>query len=258
MANSVDFSSKRDITPDSQTPTIDEQRRFWDWHWENWRERGAISDWVLQRGERVLRMVFSLALDHPKILDLGCGNGWFSQELSRFGHVTGIDLSEEAIAKAKASYPHITFLAGNVLANALPAEHFDIVVSQEVLAHVEDQATYLHVAARVLRPGGYLILTTTNKFVLDRLGDSMWDPWPREHIERFLDMKGLKRLLVPHFRVLRATTVRPLGSAGILRLINSSKLNKALSLLIPERYLEILKERAGFGYSLLALAQRTS
>jgi len=86
----------------------------------------------------------------------------------------------------------------------------------------------------------------------------MWDPWPPEHIEKFLDMKGLKRLLVSHFRVLRTATVLPIGNAGILRLINSPKLNNALSLLIPERDLEILKERAGFGYSLLVLAQKMS
>jgi 2-polyprenyl-3-methyl-5-hydroxy-6-metoxy-1,4-benzoquinol methylase len=242
----------------ADTSTIDEQRRFWDWHWQNWVERKAINDWVLKRGGRVLDIVSSLTLDRPKILDLGCGIGWFSQELSKFGQVTGIDLSEDAIAKAKASYPHITFLAGNVLADALPEGHFDVVVSQEVLAHVEDQPKYLQVAANVLRPGGYLILTTANKFVLDRLGASISDPWPREHIEKFLDMKGLKRLLFPHFRVLRTTTFLPLGNAGILRLINSHKLNTALSLLIPERYLETLKERAGFGYSLLVLAQRVS
>src|SRR3989442_11595788 len=50
----------------------------------------------------LFRSVASLALERPKILDLGCGNGWFSQELSRFGLVTGVDLSAEAIAMAEA------------------------------------------------------------------------------------------------------------------------------------------------------------
>jgi polysaccharide pyruvyl transferase WcaK-like protein len=115
-----------------------------------------------------------------------------------------------------------------------------VVVSQEVLAHVDDQRKYLQVAANVLRPGGYLIVTTANKFVMDRLGP-MWDSWPPEHIENFVDMKGLKQLLAPRFRVLRTTTVIPIGGGGILRLVNSNKLNKALSLLIPDRYLETRK-----------------
>jgi hypothetical protein len=114
------------------------------------------------------------------------------------------------------------------------------------------------VAATVLRPGGYLILTTVNGFVVNRLGSAVWEPWPREHIEQYLDMKGLKRLLRSPFRVRQATTVLPLGDAGILRLINSHKLNKALSRLIPQRSLDALKERAGFGYFLLVLAQKTS
>lgn len=256
MDKALPFNSDTEIAAGLRTPTVDEQRRLWDWHWQNWQERRAISDWVLQRGERVLAFFSSLALDHPEILDLGCGHGWFSQELSRFGQVTGVDLSEQAIATAKTLYPHITFLAGNVLSCALPAARFDVVVSQEVLAHVDDQAKYLQVAATALRPGGYLILTTANKFVMDRRGPT-WDSWPPEHIEKFVDMKGLKRLLLPHFRVLRATTaITTVGSAGILRVINSFKLNKVLSLLIPERYLETLKERAGFGYSLIILAQK--
>src|SRR2546423_9880243 len=237
------------------TPTIEVQRGCWDWHWQNWRERKTINEWVLKRGERVLRILESFALVRPTILDLGCGMGWFSQELSRFGSVTGIDLSEEAIAKAKASYPHVTFMAGNALTHSLPAGKFDVVVSQEVLAHVDDQAKFMQVAAAALRPGGYLIVTTANRFVTDRLEEG-WDPWPRGHIETFVDRKGLKRLLSPHFRVLRMSSMIFVGQKGILRLVNSAKLNAVLRLLIPKRYLEDWKGRAGLGYCLIALAQK--
>ena len=51
---------------------------------------------------------------------------------------------------------------------SLPENHFDVVVSQEVIAHVPDQAAYLEKAADVLRRDGYLIITTPNKFVVDR------------------------------------------------------------------------------------------
>ena len=243
------------ITHEPRLPTIGEQGRFWDWHWQHWRERNAISDWALKGGERVVSVLRSLELDRPKILDMGCGIGWFSQEFSRFGEVTGIDLSDHAIAQAKASYPHITFRVGNAITDPLPAGQFDVVISQEVFAHVEDQAKYLQAAANALRPGGYLIVTTANKFVLDRLGNSMWEPWPREHIETYHDMKSFKRLLSRYFRVLRTTTVLPMGSAGILHFVNSRKVNKALSLLIPERWLTTLKERAGLGYCMIALGQ---
>ena len=255
MTNSLELRTDREAAREPRLPTIGEQGRFWDWHWQHWRERNAISDWALKGGERVVSILRSLELDRPKILDMGCGIGWFSQEFSQYGEVTGIDLSEHAIAQAKASYPHISFRVANALADPLPAGQFDVVISQEVFAHVEDQAKYLQAAANTLRPGGYLIVTTANRFVLDRLGDSMWK-WPREHIETYHDMKSFKRLLSRSFRVLRTTTILPMGSVGILYFVNSRKVNKRLSLLIPERWLTALKERAGLGYCMIALAQR--
>ena len=258
MVNALGVSTARHRAPVPWVPPIEAQRRFWDWHWQHWRERQAISPWALKAGERVVSLLESLALDRPQILDLGCGIGWFSHEFSRFGEVTGIDLSDHAIAQAKARYPGITFVTGNVLTEPLPAAHFDVVVSQEILAHVEDQAKYLQVAANALRPGGYLIVTTANKFVLDRFGDAAGDPWPPEHIETYHDMKSLKRLLAPCFRVLRTTTVLPLGNGGVLFWLNSGKLNRALSVLIPARWLEAVKEKAGLGYCMIVVAQKRS
>jgi len=131
-------------------------------------------------------------------------------------------------------------------------------VSQEVLARVADQPRYLERAADVLRPGGYLVLTTLNKFVVDRLGDAGSAPLPSELIEHFVDGRGLKGLLRPRFDVVRMTTHVPLGNAGILRLVNSSKLNRALGSVVSPRYLERLKEWAGFGYTLVAVARKRS
>lgn len=236
----------------SHYPTLAEQQRFWDKKWE---ETKTINGWSLRRGETILTFLCALSLDHPKILDLGCGTGWFTAKLAHFGRAIGIDLSEKAIAMAKSRYPHITFLAGNLFELSLPAEHFDVIVSQEVIAHVKDQVVYLDWVASVLKPGGYLILTTPNKFVMDRLN---WDPQPPEHIEQWLDMKALKRLVRSRFHVLRTTTILPMGHHGILRLINSYKVNAVLGFVIPRQYLETLKERAGFGYTLIALTQKRS
>src|SRR6202011_3628857 len=98
----------------------------------------------------------------------------------------------------------------------------DVVVSQEVIAHVPDQSGYLERAARVLKPGGYLIVTTPNLFVHSR---NYWAPIPSGHIEQWLTRRELKRLLRPYFQVLRTTTAVPMGHGGILRLVNSTKLN---------------------------------
>jgi 2-polyprenyl-3-methyl-5-hydroxy-6-metoxy-1,4-benzoquinol methylase len=198
-------------------------------------------------------MLESLRLRDPEILDFGCGTGWLTAALSQAGRATGIDLSEVAIAQARAAYPHVRFIAGNLYETTFPAEHFDVVVSQEVVAHVEDPGAYLETVARILKPNGYLIITTANRLVIEH-----WDhgPDPDAHIKFFANRREFKRMLRGWFRVLHATSIMPIGDRGILRLVNSYKLNTALGWLLSLRYIERLKERAGFGYTLIALAQK--
>ena len=145
--------------------------------------------------------------------------------------------------------------AGNLFEMDLPEQHFDVVVSQEVIAHVPDQSGYLKRAAHVLKPGGHLILTTPNLFVHNR---NVWGPTPPGHIEQWLSRRRLKRLLHPHFRVLRMTTAVPMGHGGMLRLVNSPKLNWILELLFSRERIETFKEWAGFGWTQIVLAQKRS
>ena len=238
------------------TPSLEAQQKFWNDHWHRWEQRKVINNWSLARAEKILELLRSLSVQDANILDLGCGIGWFTERLTDFGHVTGIDLSEDAIAAAKARCSKVTFVAGNILETVLPTGRFDVIVSQEVLAHVEDQSRYMWSAAELLKPGGYLILTTANRFVLEHLGTVTMNAFPPEHIELFVSARQLKRLLRPHFRILGVKSSFPLGNGGILRMINSYKLNAVLGSIIPQPYLESLKEWAGLGYSLLALAQK--
>src|SRR5439155_10093075 len=143
-------------------PSIDEKKRFWDWHWQHWRDRRTINQWKDQRHERVLQFVGSVAGHRSRILDIGCGPGRYTSQLARFGDVTGIDLSEEAIANDKERFAHITFIAGNLYEYPFPAKHFDIVVAQEVIDHIEDSAAFVDRAADVLVPGGHMVLSATN------------------------------------------------------------------------------------------------
>src|SRR6185437_13445816 len=155
-------------------------------------------------------------------------------------------------------YSDVEFVSANALRYLCGEKQFDLVISQEVLAHVEDQPAYVTAAANALKPGGYLILTTANKFVMDRLGVSAFDPFPPEHIEQFLNAKSLKRLLSPHFIVLKMTSALPLGSAGILRIVNSYSLGRVLQLIVAHSTIDTWKERAGLGYCLLAVAHKLS
>ena len=94
----------------ARTPGIDAQRKFWNWHWQNWQERKTLNEWTARRAEVMLDIIRSLRLERPKFLDLGCGRGWFTARLAELGEATGVDLSPEAIAAARSEYPGIEFL----------------------------------------------------------------------------------------------------------------------------------------------------
>ena len=237
-------------------PTISEQKNFWDWHWQHWQDRKTINEWKQRRHEKVLSFVKSVAVDRPRILDVGCGPGWYTDKLAVCGQVTGLDLSEEAISMARTRFPHISFIAGNIYEHALQAGHFDIVVSQEVIDHVEDSASFVDRVAHVLRPGGYAVVSCTNKFVVDRLDEREFPSQPRAHIGRYFDVKTVKPLIQRRFRLLRMETIIPMGHRGILRIVNSPKLNALLAATTSRDFLERLKERAGFGYQIIVLAQK--
>ncbi|MGD0229489.1 MAG: class I SAM-dependent methyltransferase [Syntrophorhabdales bacterium] len=231
-------------------PSIAEQQQYWD---ERWERHKRPNQYQTQRGEAILALLQTVPLDQPKILDLGCATGWFTENLSKLGQVTGIDLSERAIAIAKTAYPNLTFLKGNIFEMPIYAEYFDLIVSQEVIAHVEDQVGFVQRIAQALKPSGYVVVTAANKVVMER---HSFGPDPREHIKKWLDMKTLKRLLADRFNVIRSTSAMPLGHGGFLKFTNSHKINAPLALLFGQQRLQRLKERLNLGYTIIVLAQK--
>lgn len=243
-------------TEEMNTPTTEQQRRFWDEHWDQWRERKTLSEWKDRRHAAIVARLSALSLRDPEIIDLGCGPGYYTQNLSKFGHTTGLDLSEHAIEKAREKYPGIEFIAGNLYDYPLPHEHYDVVVAQEAFDHVEDQKRFLDRVYEILVPGGYLIVSCTNRFVTDRMQNGELANLGPAHIKKFLTIGEFKQLLRRRFHVVEVTSIIPIGQHGILRLINSHKFNRILRSSIPPRQLDALRGKLGLGYQLIAVARR--
>jgi SAM-dependent methyltransferase len=134
-----------------------------------------------------------------RVLDYGCGSGYGSAAIAGEARsVTGVDVSAEAIEYARAHYqqPNLDY---RVIAPAQPlpfeAGAFQTVLSFQVLEHVSDPDAYLREIARVLEPGGTLVLATpdrrTRLLPLQR-------PWNRWHLVEYSD-QTLSRLLLRHF-----------------------------------------------------------
>jgi len=73
----------------------------------------------------------------------------------------------------------------------LPGDHVDAVVSSQVLEHVADPALYLAECARVLRPGGKLLLSTHGIMVYHRDPVDYWR-WTGEGLQRIVALAGLQ------------------------------------------------------------------
>ena len=111
-------------------------------------------------------------LEGRRALDVGCGAGLLAEPLARLGAaVTAIDAAPEniAVARAHAAGQRLTIDYRAVGVEALIEERFDLVTCMEVIEHVSDPATFVRGLARVLAPGGSLILSTPNRTPLAKL-----------------------------------------------------------------------------------------
>lgn len=94
----------------------------------------------------------------PLLLDAGCGSGYNLQHLGRLARTVGVDLSPEALRLCRER--RVAVMRGSVLALPVRSESVDCVKSFDVLYHawVTDDVAAARELARVLRPGGHLLL----------------------------------------------------------------------------------------------------
>lgn len=108
------------------------------------------------------------------VLDLGCGVGYGSRMLARTARrVVGIDISPDAVAYAARAYaaPGLSFATGDARRLSFADGTFDLVVCFEMIEHIREHREMLKEAARVLRPGGRLIVSTPNKLIYQHYAD---------------------------------------------------------------------------------------
>jgi SAM-dependent methyltransferase len=103
------------------------------------------------------------------VLDAASGEGYGSALLSTVAtKVTGIDLSEDAVEHARqryADHANLEFVSGDVTALPFVDDSFDCVVSFETIEHVQAQEQVLAELRRVLRPDGFMLMSSPDKAV---------------------------------------------------------------------------------------------
>lgn len=159
-----------------------------------------------------------------RICDLGCGRGWLSSELVKFGSVVGVDLSATGVGLAQERWPTVDFRVADITVWR-PDEYFDLVVSSEVIEHIPDQQAFAETVNHLLRRGGYFICTTPNA-----RAKKAWDQGLQgaQLVEKWLHGKELMSLF-PKFSVIdHHSFIFDFSYHGAFRVTSAPKIIKIL------------------------------
>ncbi|MTI30131.1 class I SAM-dependent methyltransferase [Xanthovirga aplysinae] len=149
-----------------------------------------------------------------ELLEIGCGEGRGVELLApKSESYLALDKISEVIDRLRQKYPHVNFQQAFVPPfKGIADNSFDVIVSFQVIEHIEDDKYFLQEIQRVLKPGGKAIITTPNiKQTLTR------NPWH----EREYTAQELNTLCSPIF-----SKVDMKGIAGSARMMEYHEKNR--------------------------------
>ena len=157
--------------------------------------------WRFGQNRRLNLIRYAAPLEGARILDIGCGLGAYVRKFREFSdHVYGVDIDAKRLREGARTTPGLLLSASETL--PFHDDAFDVVVLNEVIEHVRDDAATLREALRVICPGGHVVIYAPNrlypfethgiylgnKFVFGNIPLINWLPDP------------LRNKLVPHAR----------------------------------------------------------
>lgn len=137
-------------------------------------------------------------------LDAACGTGRHAAYLAELGHrVIGVDANAQMLAVAAKKLPDLELRQGGLAALPVADDAVDLIVCALALCHVPDLAPVFAEFARVLRPGGHLVISDAHQLL----------SYVRPTLPREPGPDGRRSILAEYHRPLSAylTTALPLG-----------------------------------------------
>ena len=208
---------------------LKKQQELYDRGW-----RAELQAGKEERGNLQTNLEFLARTDllkpEDKILEIGCGIGTVVNELSRNGHdIIGIDISGEAIEYGRTKYGdiHLEVQAAEIL--PYEDESFEVVLSFDLFEHIAEIDKHISEVRRVLRPGGYYLFQTPNRYS-NIIYEMLWTKslqWRRYHPS--LHSPGqLRRRMARHGFETRFIKMNPLNEFTEKKLQKLGMLGKIL------------------------------
>lgn len=144
----------------------------------------------------------------------------YVEHLAPFGgKIIGLEYDFERTAEARVNSPHIINAAGEFL--PLPSSTFDLILSHEVLEHVQDDSAAVCEMVRALRPGGRIVLFVPNRGYPFETHGIYWKGKYYFGNKPFVNYlpRGLRNKLAPHVRVYSKSDLEKLFAGLPLRSI---------------------------------------
>ena len=267
---------RKDYVPVDPVAGALEEAAFVERYWtERWRDRTSPPDAsaVAREDEyRFLRPVLERLPPGSRVLDGGCGMGAWTVFLTQEGFdVTGLDISEETIARLRTWFPQCTFRHGDLRRTPFEDGSFDAYFSWGTFEHFEGGlGECLREARRLVRPGGWLIVSVpfhNGRLLLHdahrQQRDEGFDPHagyrqPQRFYQWRLTRPELRRELEIHgFRVQRIEPIAKLTGAGRLLQWELPVFQKhSLPYRAALRAAALLMPASFIGHMILAVAER--
>lgn len=139
-----------------------------------------------------------LGIPKGRVLDVGCAAGFFLDEAREQGWSTmGCDISDYATGYGR-NVLNLDLVTGPLLEADLPTGSFDLITLFSVIAHLPDPPAVVKRLHSLLKPGGYLLIETSNRNALmPRLLGPRWHLCSPPSVLFFFNRKSLQRLFAP-------------------------------------------------------------
>jgi len=202
--------------------------------------------------------------EEVSLLEVGCGTGTLSRMLT-CSKYHGIDLSPAAVEVAGEKLPFIPqtltreaskYEVADFHVWPLPDEQFDVTICIDAIAFFRDQAFVMRKIAESVRTNGIVVISTINRFVYERIrrvGGVRLESGP---VSKWLSRRELHDLIrSANLTIEHSETIMPRGNKGVLRLLNSPRLNRVANL-FGEARIKRMKEKAGLGQYSVVIARK--